>query len=257
MRLIDTHTHLYLPEFDADREAVVARAIECGVERMYLPNVDSETISTMHQLESSFPNNCFAMMGLHPCSVKKESFEHELALVESWLGKRTYPAVGEIGLDLFWDKSTYELQAEALRIQCSWALRYNIPVVLHSRESTSECIQIISEFSGLKGVFHCFSGSAREAEQISEMGFYLGIGGVLTYKKSTLAESIRNISLDYLLLETDAPYLSPVPYRGKRNETSYIRHVLDFLSEARMTGKGELAEITTRNALKLFAPNES
>ncbi|MEZ5172643.1 MAG: TatD family hydrolase [Bacteroidia bacterium] len=261
MKLIDTHTHLYLPEFDNDRHDVVRRAIDAGVERMYLPNVEGETIDAMHELEAAFPGNCFAMMGLHPCSVKKETMEQELALVETWLSKRKYPAVGEIGLDLYWDKSTLEIQVEALRIQCSWAQKYNIPVVLHSRDSTAECIEVISEFTGtdagLKGVFHCFSGTAGEAKAITEMGFFLGIGGPLTYKKSALAESIREISTDYLVLETDAPYLSPVPYRGKRNESSYIRQVLDFLSEDRMIGKAELAEITTRNALKLFALHES
>lgn len=257
MKLIDTHTHLYLPEFDQDREVVVKRAIEAGIERMYLPNVDSETIDSMHALESMFPGNCFAMMGLHPCSVKKETMDQELLVVESWLSKRKYPAVGEIGLDLYWDKSTFEIQVEALRIQCRWAQKCEIPVVLHSRDSTAECIRVIQEFTGtnegLKGVFHCFSGTAAEAKAITEMGFFLGIGGPLTYKKSTLAESIREISLDYLVLETDAPYLSPVPYRGKRNESLYIREVLDFLSGDRMIGKAELAEITTKNALKLFA----
>jgi len=257
MKLIDTHTHLYLPEFDADREAVVKRAIESGVERMYLPNVDSETIESMHKLEALFPLNCYAMMGLHPCSVKKETIDEELALVESWLSKRKYPAVGEIGLDLYWDKSTFETQVEALRTQCRWALQYNIPVVLHSRESTAECIKIVSEFVGLKGVFHCFSGTASEAKAITEMGFYLGIGGAFTYKKSSLPESIRDIQLEYLVLETDSPYLSPVPYRGKRNESSYIRHVLDGLSELHMVGRTQMADITTQNALKLFASHES
>jgi TatD DNase family protein len=261
MKLIDTHTHLYLPEFDADREAVVKRAIESGVERMYLPNVDSETIESMHKLEAMFPLNCYAMMGLHPCSVKKETVDQELASVESWLSKRKYPAVGEIGLDLYWDKSTFDIQVEALKIQCQWARKYDIPVVLHSRDSTRECIDVISEFSsgqgGLRGVFHCFSGSADEAKSIIEMGFYLGIGGAFTYKKSSLPESIRDIPLEYLVLETDSPYLSPVPYRGKRNESSYIRHVLDGLSELHMVGRAQLADITTQNALKLFASHES
>jgi TatD DNase family protein len=257
MKLIDTHTHLYLPEFDSDSEAVVARAIKAGVERMYLPNVDSETIESMHRLESKFPDNCFAMMGLHPCSVSKETIDSELIIVEEWFNKRAYPAVGEIGLDLYWDKNSFEIQVEALRVQCNLALKYNIPVVLHSREATGECIKVISEFVGLRGVFHCFSGSSSEAKAITEMGFYLGIGGVLTYKKSTLPDSIQDIPLEFLVLETDSPYLSPVPFRGKRNESSYIRHVLDCLSEQRMIGRAELAEVTTNNALKLFAAHGS
>ncbi len=255
MLLIDTHTHLYLPEFDSDRKLMVQRAIDSGVYRMYLPNVDSETIHAMHELESQFPDNCFAMMGLHPCSVKPESYKNELQLVKEWLDKRSYAAVGEIGLDLYWDKSTLEIQQEALVTQCIWALQKQLPVVIHSRESTRECVDIIKPIArrGLRGVFHCFSGSAAEAAEIVEMGFYLGIGGVLTYKKSTLQDDISEIPLSKLVLETDSPYLSPVPFRGKRNESSYIRYVLEFLSESRRVGKKELAEITTSNALELFS----
>ena len=254
MLLIDTHTHLYLPEFDNDRKEIVQRAIDSGVYRMYLPNVDSETIDAMHELESQFPDNCFAMMGLHPCSVKPENYKEELALVKEWLNKRKYAAVGEIGLDLFWDKSTFEIQKEALETQCHWALEMDLPIVVHSRESTQESIDIIKPLAnqGLRGVFHCFSGTAAEAAEIVEMGFYLGIGGVLTYKKATLKEDIAEIPLDKIVLETDSPYLSPVPFRGKRNESSYIRYVLDFLSESRKVWKKELAEITTANALELF-----
>lgn len=254
MLLIDTHTHLYLPEFNTDRLEMVQRAIDSGVYRMYLPNVDSETIDVMHELESQFPDNCFAMMGLHPCSVKPENYKEELALVKQWLNRRKYAAVGEIGLDLYWDKSTFEIQKEALETQCLWALEMDLPIVIHSRESTQQCIDIIKPLAnqGLRGVFHCFSGTAAEAAEIVKMGFYLGIGGVLTYKKATLKEDIAEIPLDKLVLETDSPYLSPVPFRGKRNESSYIRYVLDFLSESRKVGKKELAEITTANALELF-----
>jgi len=254
MQLIDTHTHLYLPEFNEDRVQMIKRAIDAGVSRMYLPNVDSETIAVMHDLEKEFPENCFAMMGLHPCSVKQTSYKDELALVKKWLETRHYVGLGEIGLDLYWDKSTYEIQVEALKIQCEWALEKGIPVILHSRESTQECINIIKPFAnrGLKGVFHCFSGTAEEAKMIVSMGFYLGIGGVVTYKKSTLAADIKDIPNEYLLLETDAPYLSPVPFRGKRNESSYLKHILTYLAEARMIGVKDLANITTANALALF-----
>ena len=254
MQLIDTHTHLYLPEFNEDRVQMIKRAIDAGVSRMYLPNVDSETIAVMHDLEKEFPENCFSMMGLHPCSVKQTSYKDELALVKKWLETRHYVGLGEIGLDLYWDKSTYEIQVEALKIQCEWALEKGIPVILHSRESTQECINIIKPFAnrGLKGVFHCFSGTAEEAKMIVSMGFYLGIGGVVTYKKSTLAADIKDIPNEYLLLETDAPYLSPVPFRGKRNESSYLKHILTYLAEARMIGVKDLANITTANALALF-----
>ena len=256
MFLIDSHCHLYLPEFDQDREATIQRAIDSGVTRMYLPNVDAETIDSMHALEKQFPENCFAMMGLHPCSVNEETYQAEMKIVEDWLKKRSYVAIGEIGLDLYWDKSTFEIQKKALNRQCQLALEYNLPIVIHSRESTRECIDIIKPYvqgnNPLRGVFHCFSGIAEEAKEIEDMGFYLGIGGVLTYKKSNLAESIKSIANASLVLETDAPYLSPVPFRGKRNESSYISYVLDFLAEARMIGKKELAEITTQNALDLF-----
>lgn len=254
MQLIDTHTHLYLPEFNEDRAQMVKRAIDTGVSRMYLPNVDSETIDAMHNLEKEFPENCFAMMGLHPCSVKLDSYKDELALVKKWLDARQYVGLGEIGLDLYWDKTTFEIQVEALKIQCEWALEKGIPVILHSRESTQECINIIEPFAkrGLKGVFHCFSGTTEEASAIVAMGFYLGIGGGVTYKKSTLAADIKDIPNEYLLLETDAPYLSPVPFRGKRNESSYLKHTLTYLAEARMMGVKDLANITTANALALF-----
>lgn len=254
MQLIDTHTHLYLPEFNEDRHSMVQRAIDSGVYRMYLPNVDSETIDEMHALETAFPENCFAMMGLHPCSVKAETYKQELEVVKNWLNKRHYVAVGEIGLDLYWDKSTYDIQVEALKLQCEWALQKGIPVVIHSRDSTRECIDIIKPFAsgGLKGIFHCFSGSSSEAKEITDMGFLLGIGGVITYKKSTLAEDIKDIPSSFLVLETDAPYLSPVPFRGKRNESSYLKHTLTYLAEARMIGVKDLANITTANALALF-----
>jgi len=254
MQLIDTHTHLYLPEFNEDRAQMVKRAIDTGVMRMYLPNVDSETIDAMHNLEKEFPENCFAMMGLHPCSVKLDSYKDELALVKKWLDARQYVGLGEIGLDLYWDKTTFEIQVEALKIQCEWALEKGIPVILHSRESTQESINIIEPFAkrGLKGVFHCFSGTTEEASAIVAMGFYLGIGGGVTYKKSTLAADIKDIPNEYLLLETDAPYLSPVPFRGKRNESSYLKHTLTYLAEARMMGVKDLANITTANALALF-----
>ena len=252
--LSDTHTHLYLPEFDNDRNAMIQRAFEAGVTEIYLPNVDSETISPLHALVDAFPQNCFPMMGLHPCSVKPESMENELGLVKHWLDTRDYVAVGEIGLDLYWDKSTLNIQIEALKRQCEWAIEKELPVVLHCRESTAESIEVIHPFAerGLKGVFHCFSGTLEEAKMAIEMDFFLGIGGVLTFKKSGLADIVSQIPLEYLVLETDAPYLAPVPFRGKRNESAYIRNILEALSDIRRIGKNELAEITTTNARRLF-----
>ncbi|MFM2285484.1 MAG: hypothetical protein RLZZ543_981 [Bacteroidota bacterium] len=252
--LSDTHTHLYLPEFDNDRNAMMQRALEAGVTEIYLPNVDSETIPLMHAMVDAFPTHCFPMMGLHPCSVKPDSMEEELALVKHWLDTREYVAVGEIGLDLYWDKTTLDIQIDALKRQCEWALEKHLPVILHCRESTAQSIDIIRPFAerGLRGIFHCFSGNAEEAHIITQMGFLLGIGGVLTFKKSGLAEAIAEIPLDFLVLETDAPYLAPVPFRGKRNESAYIRNVLEALSELRRIGKNELATITTANARRLF-----
>jgi len=252
---IDTHSHIYLPEFDADRNETVKRALAAGVQKIYLPNVDSETIEALHQLVAEFPENCIPMMGLHPCSVKPETFHSELAIVERLLKERAYAAVGEIGLDLYWDKSTFAIQVEALQTQCEWALALGLPVVIHSRSSTLEAIEVIEPFAkkGLKGVFHCFSGAAEEAKRIVAMDFMLGIGGVVTYKKSDLHLTIADIPNEYLVLETDAPYLSPVPFRGKRNEPSYIPYVLSTLAQYRKISEEKLADITTDNARKLFS----
>jgi TatD DNase family protein len=228
---IDTHSHIYLPEFDGDRKETVHRAIAAGVEKIYLPNVDSETIASLLQLAADFPDVCIPMMGLHPCSVKPETYQAELQIVKQLLFQKKYAGVGEIGLDLYWDKSTFNIN------------------------STQEAINVISSFAkqGLKGVFHCFSGTKDEAQQIVEMDFMLGIGGIITYKKSDLHECIAGISNEFLVLETDAPYLSPVPYRGKRNEPSYIPHVLSTLAQYRNISEEKLAIITTDNARKLFS----
>jgi len=255
---IDTHSHIYLPEFDTDRNETVKRAMAAGVQKIYLPNVDSETIEALHLLVAEFPENCIPMMGLHPCSVKPETYHAELAIVEKLLKERAYAAVGEIGLDLYWDKSTFAIQVEALQTQCGWALAQDLPVVIHSRSSTLEAIEIIEPFAkkGLKGVFHCFSGTTEEAKRIVAMDFMLGIGGVVTYKKSDLHLTIADIPNEYLVLETDAPYLCPVPFRGKRNEPSYIPYVLSTLAQYRNISEEKLAIITTDNARKLFSKNE-
>lgn len=252
MEIIDTHTHLYLEDFQADIEDVLGRAKSEGVTRFYLPNVDSSSIDDLLKLEETHPE-CIAMMGLHPCSVK-ENMADELSLVEEWLRKRPFAAVGEIGLDYYWDKTFVAEQKEAFRKQINWALELNLPIVIHSRDSMQDCIDIVKENQNgtLRGIFHCFGGTVDEAKQIMDLGFLMGIGGVLTYKKSGLAEVLTSIPLEYIVLETDAPYLTPVPFRGKRNEPSYLKYVVNKMAEAMNIPVEEIAAQTTSNAQKLF-----
>ena len=251
--LIDTHAHLYASQFDEDREAMLDRALTAGVERFYLPNIDSGSIASMLALEARHPDRCFAMMGLHPCSVK-ENFEDELAIVKEWLFKRHFCAVGEIGIDLYWDKTTLPQQIIAFRRQIHWAIELDLPIIIHARESTEEILQVLQEeqHERLRGIFHCFGGSLEQAERIIGMGFLLGIGGVLTFKKSGLDQTLLHIDLKHMVLETDAPYLAPVPYRGKRNESSYVRLVAEKLAGIKNTAFTEVAAITTANAKRLF-----
>jgi TatD DNase family protein len=252
MEIIDTHTHLYLEDFQVDIEDVLGRAKAEGVTRFYLPNVDSSSIDDLLKLEEKHLD-CIAMMGLHPCSVK-ENVADELKLVEEWLRKRPFAAVGEIGLDYYWDKTFVAEQKEAFRKQINWALELNLPIVIHSRDSMQDCIDIVKENQNgtLRGIFHCFGGTVDEAKQIMDLGFLMGIGGVLTYKKSGLAEVLTSIPLEYLVLETDAPYLTPVPFRGKRNEPSYLKYVVNKMAEAMNIPVEEIAAQTTSNAQKLF-----
>ncbi|MBE7173485.1 MAG: TatD family hydrolase [Williamsia sp.] len=251
--LIDTHCHLYLPEFKNDLPGVMDRAQEAGVEEFYLPAIDSTVVADMMALEAAYPSNCFCMMGLHPCSVK-ENYEEELALVESWLTRRPFAAIGETGLDFYWDRSFEQQQYDSFHRQLEWGIRYNLPVVIHSRDSTDQCIQSVRQYQNgsLRGIFHCFTGTHEQARQITAAGFYLGIGGVLTYKNAGLAASIKDIPLEYLVLETDAPYLSPVPLRGKRNESSYLTHILAKLAEVKGLSREEVEAATTANAEKIF-----
>lgn len=251
--LIDTHAHLYLPRFDEDRDAVLARAMKNGIEKIYLPNVDSTTIDAMLELEAAYPSRCFAMMGLHPCSVK-ENVAAELSLVKEWLSKRKFCAVGEIGIDLYWDKTFFEAQKQAFHEQIGWAIDLDIPIVIHSRESTDIVINILKErrHPKLRGIFHCFSGNAAQAAAITALGFHLGIGGVLTYKKSTLPDAIREVPLEWLVLETDAPYLPPVPFRGKRNESAYIHQIATALASIKQLPFEKISEQTTNNARQIF-----
>jgi TatD DNase family protein len=251
--LIDTHTHLYLEQFDEDRPEMIQRAIEKGITHFYMPSIDSNHIESMFQLEAQFPSNCFAMMGLHPCSVN-ENFEAELAIVEKYLSKRKFIAVGEIGLDYYWDTTFVPQQKVAFVQQMEWAKHYKIPISIHCRESMDDAIELVSKTktSDLNGVFHCFGGTIEQANKIIELGFYLGIGGVLTYKKSGLDEVLKNIDLQHIVLETDAPYLSPVPYRGKRNESAYIYEIAKKLAEVKDVDISEVAARTTENAKKVF-----
>lgn len=251
--MIDTHTHLYLEDFKEDMDAVLQRAKEAGVEKFYLPNIDSSSIDAMLQLELQYPGVCMAMMGLHPCSVK-EDYKEELKMVEEWLGKRKFAAVGEIGLDYYWDQSFVAQQKEAFHLQIEWALHYNLPIVIHSRNSMQDCIDIVRQYQKgkLRGIFHCFGGTMDEAKQIMDLNFLMGIGGVVTYKKAGLAELLKEIPLNSLVLETDAPYLTPVPFRGKRNEPSFLTYVADTIATVKNCSSVEVIQVSTDNALKLF-----
>ncbi|MCO6491588.1 MAG: TatD family hydrolase [Phaeodactylibacter sp.] len=253
MRLIDTHTHLYLEQFDEDRDEMIQRALDSGVEQFFLPNIDSSSITKMLELEEAYPGRCFAMMGLHPCSVK-EDYEEELAIVRDWLDERPFCAVGEIGIDLYWDKSFLEQQKEAFRIQAGWAKELGLPVVLHSREATDILIGLVEEAKDerLRGVFHCFSGTEEQARRIIELGFFLGIGGVVTFKNAGLDKVMEKIGLEHVVLETDSPFLAPAPYRGKRNESAYVRLVAEKLAAIKGVSFREVAETTSRNAGQLF-----
>jgi TatD DNase family protein len=242
-----------MKEFAAEIQHVIQRAENEGVERFYLPAVDSESTDAMLQLEQQFPGKCFAMMGLHPCSVKADYLQ-ELKLVEDWLAKRPFCAVGEIGLDYYWDTSFVQEQKQAFHRQIEWALHYGVPIVIHSRESMADSIALVQEHQkgNLKGIFHCFTGTLEEAKQIIDAGFYLGIGGVVTYKNTHLREVVQAVSLDHIVLETDAPYLTPVPFRGKRNESSYVKYVAEKIAAVKNMPVAAVGEITTANAKKIF-----
>jgi TatD DNase family protein len=252
--MIDTHSHIYSEEFDADRTEMIQRAKSVGVEHIILPNVDSESLSRMLKLESEFPGYCHAAIGLHPTSVN-ENFETELNIVESELKSRKWIAIGEIGIDLYWDKTYYNQQVIVLTQQIEWAIKFNLPVIIHIRDSFDETLQIMAQYqhSGLKGVFHSFTGTCEQAEKLLEYeGFMLGINGVVTFKNSRLTNALEKVPLSRLVLETDAPYLAPVPYRGKRNESSYLRLIAEKLSEIYKVPYNQVENQTTENAIKIF-----
>jgi TatD DNase family protein len=251
---IDTHTHLYSSQFEDDRTAMIERAIAAGVEIMLLPNIDLRSVEGMHALEKEFPANCFAMMGLHPCSVDAD-WEPTLAEMKKHLDSRSYVAVGEIGIDLYWDKTLVAEQKEAFRTQIGWAKEKGLPIVIHARDSFPEIYEVLDRENDerLRGVFHCFTGNAEDVRKIESYGgFIYGIGGVVTYKKSGLPETLAQIPPEKIVLETDAPYLPPVPFRGKRNESAYLLHTAEKVAEVYGLPLNKIRNITTANARQMF-----
>lgn len=254
MVLADTHTHLYSKQFTHDRTEAVERAIHAGVKHLFLPNIDLDSIEGMHQLSGLFPNHCFPMMGLHPCSVK-ENYLEVLEKMKTLLNTNKYYGIGETGIDLYWDKTFIEQQKQSFKIQIQWAKEYQLPLIIHCRNAFNEILEIIDELDdeNLKGIFHCFNGNTEQAAHILKYhNFLLGIGGVLTYKNSGLDEVIKNIPLEKIVLETDSPYLAPAPHRGKRNEPAYITEVAKKMAEIFAVPYKEIAEKTSRNALNIF-----
>lgn len=254
MILTDTHTHLFALEFDNDRTEMMHRAIEKGVTRFFLPNIDAETIQPMLALCDAFHDKCFPMMGLHPCSVTA-NYEEQLAVIKEWLSNDRFYAVGEIGIDLYHDVTFAEQQKAAFRKQIEWAKDAELPIVIHCRNSFNEVMEIVSDMKDdrLKGIFHCFSGTLEDAKRIIELGdFMMGIGGAVTYKNSTLPQVLSQVPIEYIVLETDSPYLTPMPHRGKRNESAYIYYVAERLMDVYKMPIEKVAEITTENSEKVF-----
>lgn len=252
--LIDTHTHLYHDKFNYDRDDMMQRAIAAGIEWMLLPNIDVASIQPMKELAAAYPNNTRMMMGLHPCSVNA-NFEEDLKVIQNELFEGDYIAVGEFGIDLYWDKSFLEEQKEVFRRQVSWAKELQLPIVLHVRDAFQEVFDLLDELNSddLRGVFHCFTGNEEEAKHIDNYGgFFYGIGGVLTYKRSGLDEVLKKLPAEKIILETDSPFLAPIPFRGKRNESSYVAHVAEKASEVLGLSTLELAQLTSSNAKRLF-----
>ena len=251
--LIDTHTHLYSEQFDEDRAEMIQRATDAGVERFYIPAIDSSYTQRMMELEKNY-KNMYLMMGLHPTSVKTDTYLNELELVKGWLDKRNFCAVGEIGIDLYWDQSTLKEQQIAFKTQIGWAKEKNLPIVIHSRNSFEEIFEVLENEMDEKlyGVFHCFTGTKEDAERAIGFNMKLGIGGVVTFKNGKIDQFLKEIPIENIVLETDSPYLSPAPYRGKRNESSYITRVVSKLSEIYGLSENQIKEITGRNALEVF-----
>jgi len=250
---IDTHTHIYLEKFDKDRETCIKEALDAGVEKLYLPNIDLSSIEQIKRCIESYPDLCIPMMGLHPCSVSSE-YEDVLKTLETELDSYPYVAVGEIGLDYYWSKDLIEEQKIAFQRQIEWACSRSLPIIIHSRDSLDDCIDMIDQCTdnSLTGIFHCFSGTVEQAERIIKLGFLMGIGGVVTFKNSGLADVVSKIPIEYLVLETDAPFLAPHPFRGKRNEPKFIPIIAEKIAEAKDMELVDVERKTTENALLLF-----
>lgn len=251
--LIDTHCHLYDADFLSDIQEVISRGEQAGVQAIYLPNIDKTSIDPMMELERQFPAVCKAMMGLHPCYVKGD-WEEQLEMIRLWHEQRKFHGVGEIGLDFYWDMTFKAQQEQAFTKQLEWALQYDLPVSIHSRNATKECIDIVKQVGDgkIRGVFHCFGGTIEDAEAIKKLNMYMGIGGVVTFKKSGLDLLLKEVGLTHVVLETDAPYLAPVPYRGKRNEPSYLLFIAEKIAEIMECSVEEVGKITSQNALTIF-----
>ena len=253
MTIIDSHAHLYLEDFDEDIDQILQESARLGISEIYMPNIDSNYIQRLHDTEAKFPQ-CKSMMGLHPCYVK-ENYKDELDIVEQQLQKRKYAAVGEIGIDLFWDKSTEGIQREAFIKQIEWAKDHDLAINIHSRDALDLTIQIVSEMQNgnLKGIFHCFNGSTDQGKKIQDVGFYMGLGGVITYKNAGVAEQVAQLPLKSFVIETDAPYLSPGPKRVKRNSPVRIPLIIDKMEEIFQEERATIAEVTTKNCREIFA----
>lgn len=253
MELIDSHAHIYLQKFKDDRHQIIDAAREAGLSKIYMPNIDASTVEDMLQVAADFPQFCIPMIGLHPGSVNHD-FEKQLKSIENWLQKGNFAAIGEIGMDLYWDTTFKEQQIEAFKIQINWAKKLKLPIVIHNRDAFNETYAVVQNLNdeSLTGVFHCFTGSIEEAKKITDLDFYCGIGGVLTFKKSGLDEVVKSISLDHLILETDSPYLAPSPHRGKRNQPAYLKLIAEKLAITKNLSLDYVAAKTTENTRKLF-----
>ena len=253
MIITDTHTHLYSEQFDQDRKLVIQKALDAGVSRFFIPAIDSSYTKSMLTLEKDYPKNVFLMMGLHPTSVK-DNYKEELNLVKEWLDKRNFYAVGEIGIDLYWDKTHLKEQQDAFKTQIEWAKEKNLPIVIHCREAFDEIFEVLDEVKDekLRGIFHCFTGTLEQARRAMSFNMKLGIGGVVTFKNGGIDKFLNEIELNNIVLETDAPYLAPAPFRGKRNESAYIINILDKLVDIYKLTPQEIADITTQNSKDVF-----
>lgn len=252
VKFTDTHCHLYSDDFNEDIERVVASSISAGVNKILLPNIDVESINSMHELGSKYPENCFPMMGLHPCSVS-EDYNDILETMYSLFSRNNYVGVGEVGMDLYWDKTTENIQKDALIKQIEWAVEFGLPLSLHTRNATHKVLEILKPYKGkVTGVFHCFSESRELADEIIKLGFYLGIGGVVTFKKAKIINVLHEIGIDKVVLETDSPYLAPTPYRGKRNEPAYVKNIAEFVADSLSIELEEVSKRSQNNVIQLF-----